>query len=127
MYINIKNALLSNIFLKSSSIIIGYLFWLLISDAYITNIWVEVPLCFYNNDQNIAIEAPEKIYVQLKGKRSRLYNLDKKSLAIHINAQDLKPALNSCKLTADHLFLPSGIILSDYCPGNLIIKLGRSC
>jgi YbbR domain-containing protein len=123
MYINIKQVFLGNSFLKVSSLIIGYLLWSVVADSYVTSIWVDVPLCFYNNDQAMCVEAPEMVNVQLKGRRAVLYNLDKKSLAIHINIQDLKPGLNPYTLTTKDLFLSPAITLGDYIPYKVIIKL----
>lgn len=125
MHSIIQKALLSNGFLKISSCIIGYLLWASLSDSHLSTIWVEVPLSFYNKHEKITIEAPETIQVELKARRSVLYNLEKANLAVHINAQELKEGPNCCVINQSSMLLPSFINVNTYKPGNIVINVKK--
>ena len=66
---------------------------------------VTVPLCFSEGERSYAIQAPEKVAITIKGKRSDIYALDKKSLAAHINIAMLLPGKHGIVLTEQHFFL----------------------
>lgn len=86
---------------------------------------VTVPLCFSEFEQSYAIQAPEKIAITVKGKRSDIYALDKKSLAAHINVSKLLPGKHGIMLTEQHFFLPKNIVLTHYKPSNLCIIIAE--
>lgn len=123
MHISVKQAFLGKSFLRVTALIIGYLFWSILCEAYTTSAWFSVPLCFYNNTGNVQIIAPDTVEIQLAGKRSQLSCLDVKHLAAHISVQELKSGPQAYVLTAEHLFLPPQIALISYKPNNLTITL----
>lgn len=122
MYINLKNTVTSNIFLKISSLIIGYLGWSIISNAYHATMWITVPICFYNTS-NLTIEAPETIFLELKGTRSQLRSIDKEKLSVFIDAKTLIQGPNACQITTSKLFLPPSIKIHNYIPINPVITV----
>ena len=118
--IKVKHALSSTIFLKAVSLIMGFLFWSVLSNSFTSYIWVTVPVAFYNRGDE-KIEATEKVTVELKGKRSHLKNLDTAALSLHVDAQSLKPGPNSIEVVPDLLFLPATITVGETVPHTLMI------
>lgn len=122
MNISTKPLFTSTIFLKAASLIIGFLFWSLLSDSFTATRWITVPVCFYNT-QNQKISCDETIKVELKGKRLHLKNLNANVLALHIDAQNLQSGPQSLMVTADHLLLPHTITVGETIPHTLMITL----
>jgi len=118
-----KNLFLSNAPLAIISILLGYSFWYIASYNHIVTLQFNVPLCFSNLPEHYSIDAPEKIAITIKGKRSDIYSLEKPSLAAHINVQRLLPGKHGIMLTEQHLFLPKDIVLTQYKPANLAITI----
>lgn len=102
--------------------ITGFFIWLVLGQIYVTSMWLNVPICFYNNAQ-FKIDAPEHIAVKLKGTRSTLFNFQKDAIAVHIDAQGLKVGENRIPITPDNLLINPNIIATDYNPSYLIINL----
>jgi hypothetical protein len=75
--------------------------------------------------KSITIDAPAHLVVQLKGKRSALYSLNKETLAAHIDAQLLTEGNNALTLSDKDLLLPLGISLDNYKPNNLVIAIKK--
>ncbi len=117
---HLKRALTSTIFLKATSLIIGFLFWAIISDTFQTHIWVKVPLAVYNISEK-KIDAPETILVELQGRRSHVRHVDTHTLAVHIDGHSLKPGPNAVDITHDLLFLPASITIGEIIPSNIVI------
>lgn len=120
-HMQVRNAFKSTLFLKAISLIIGLLFWTLMSDSFTTSRWVTIPVCFYNRASE-TIEAPETIKVELRGRRSHLRHLQVQTLALHIDAQTLKPGTTTVQLTPDQLSLPATITLGEIIPHNFTIR-----
>ena len=118
----LKQAVSTTFFLKATSLIIGFLLCSIISDGLTTNQWVTVPLCFYNK-KNRSLSSPETLRVQLRAKRSFLRHLDKRNLAVHIDAQTLNLGPNVVQITDDLLFLPTTIAITDMAPHNVLITV----
>jgi YbbR domain-containing protein len=125
MQVNIGKAFLSERFLKIASLLIGYLLWVALSDSHVSARWIEVPISFYDKPSHMLIEAPETVHVELKGRRSALYNLEKSQLAIHINAQELAEGPQSCIINQQTMLLPSFITVNNYKPGNIILNVKK--
>ncbi len=123
MHVSIKKAFVSNVVLKGTSLILGYMLWSIIGETFPTNYWFKVPLCFYNVTTQQQPEGPEYVWVHLKGRRSLLSHIDTKSLAIHINAQELKSGPNSITLSHEHLFVSPALALNDYIPHNIVVTI----
>ena len=122
MNVKVKSALTSTIFLKAVSVVIGFMFWSIVSDSFTSYKWVTVPIAFYNKkDQNIV--SPNTIKVELKGRKIHLKNIDKSALSLHIDAQTLKPGPNCIEVTPDLLFLPSTVAIGETVPHNITIHV----
>lgn len=119
----LKKILCSNAPLKAVALILGYSFWYLLGHGHTINIWLKMPLSFYQIPEHLTLHAPDKVDINLSGKRSDLYNLDKNKLAVHINAQKLFLGDNNLSITAETLFLPDTIKLIDYKPSNILIEV----
>jgi YbbR domain-containing protein len=101
----------------------GYSFWYIASFDHTITFSTSVPLCFTAIDDNYPVNAPEKISITIRGKRSALYGLEKKDLAAHVNINKLLPGKHSIIITEQHLFLPKSVTLVDYKPSNLAITI----
>lgn len=125
MNISSKPIVTSTIFLKATSLIIGFLFWSLLSDSFTASTWVTVPVCFYNaTNQKIACE--ETIKVELKGKRAHLRNIKTEALAVHIDAQQFRAGPHSIMVTSEQLLLPPTIAVGETIPHVLMINIAES-
>jgi len=122
----LKNLFLSNAPLATISLLLGYSFWYIASYDHIVSLKINVPLCFSELPDMYTINAPEKIAVTLKAKRSDFYTLEEKSLAAHINVNKLLPGKHGIILTEQHLFLPKNIVLTNYKPANLCITISAN-
>ncbi|MDP3889560.1 MAG: hypothetical protein Q8Q25_03400 [bacterium] len=123
---NIRKLLLSNASLKVLSFIFGYTLWYIFSNEQVITVWKTVPLCFYSVPSQWTITGPDSVSIQLTGKRSHIYTLERENLAAHINTQNLQPGEQCIKLTSDTLFLPDSIKLVHYVPSNLHVTIEES-
>lgn len=105
------------------SLLLGYSFWYIASYNHIVTLQCNVPLCFSALSHEYSIQAPEKIAITIKGKRSDIYSLERKALAAHINVNKLLPGKHGIMLTEQHFFLPKNIALTNYKPANLSITI----
>lgn len=118
---NLKNILWNNLTLKIMSLLLGYSFWVMISQTLPVTISLPVPLSFYNVAPDIKINAPETITITLRGKRAHLNHIDYGTIAFHIDGTTLQEGKNYIPLKAEQLFLPESINLLDYNPSPLMI------
>jgi len=121
--IPLKKILYSNAPLKAVALVLGYSFWYIFGHGHTINIWLEMPISFYEIPKHFRLHAPDTVAINLVGKRSDLYNLDKSRLAVHINARKLHLGCNNLSITAETLFLPDTIKLVDYKPSNVLIEV----
>lgn len=119
-----RTALTSPIFLKATSLIIGFLLWSTVNHLFTQNVWLTVPVCFYNID-TLQIEAPETINVELTGKRAHIKQINPEVLAVHIDASRLKIGTQKIPITAKQLLLPSSISVTSIIPHPIIITVTR--
>ncbi len=119
---NLQESFKSTILLKAVALIIGFLFWSTLRDSFTATKWLQVPVCFYNRTSQ-QIEAPEMIWVELKGRRAHLRTLDIASLAVHIDMLTLHAGPNMIQVTADSLFLPTTIAVGDIVPHNILVTV----
>lgn len=122
----LKNLFLSNAPLAIISLLLGYSFWYIASYDHIISLKINVPLCFSELPETYTLNAPEKVAITLKAKRSDLHALEEKSLAAHINVKKLSPGKHGIILTEQHLFLPKNIALTNYKPANLFITISAN-
>jgi hypothetical protein len=123
MQINIKNLLFSNIILKVVSFIIGATFWFIISQSHTRQLHREIPICFYGQQPDSTIDAPDTLRVTLRGTRAHLNLLDLDALALHIDAAKLHMGPNQISVNNATLFLPEQINVVHYSPLNGVITV----
>jgi len=122
---NLQKLFLTNAPLIIISLFLGYSFWYIATYDQTVILQLSVPLCFAETTNNYPLQAPEKIDVTLKGKRSDIYALEKESLAVHINTSKLLPGKHGIMITNQHLFLPNNVTLIQYKPTNLTITISE--
>ena len=123
MKFNLKNSLTNNATLKVVSFVIGYSLWNILSASHTHTISIDAPVCFYHESQTHIIEAPECITLELQGKKNVLKNINKKTLAVHIDSSRLHHGANPLILNQTTLFLPETINVVNYRPANIVITV----
>jgi len=123
MKITIKKIFLNNAQIKIISLLLGYSFWYVLSQTHIANIWLDVPISFYKLPKNIQVDAPEKIKIQLSGKRADLYTIERENLAFHVTMDDANTGCRTIKLSQEQLLLPNSIKLVRCKPTNIQIAI----
>lgn len=102
---------------------LGYGVWLMLSQSQQTTLNLEIPICYYNLQSDLIIKGPETITVSLTGKRTDIFALDHKNLALHLDGSTLVPGTHPIDVSAKILFLPSAIKLVHYSPLNAVITV----
>ncbi len=118
----LRSTVTSSIFLKATSLILGFLLWSTISNLFPRSIWIEVPVCFYNTG-SYKMRAPETINVELTGKRAYIKQINKDTIALHIDAQSLHSGDNLLTITQEMLLLPAAISVATVIPHKVIVHL----
>lgn len=119
-----RNAYQSTIFLKVSSLIIGFALWSSVCELFPRSQWFTIPISFYNRDSR-NIQAPEIVQVEFTGKRSHMNRIDKKSIAAHIDAQSLRMGDNPLTITREHLLLPPSIVVTTVIPQSIVVRVTK--
>lgn len=122
MQLNLKNILLNNNSLKAFSLFFGFGLWYILSQPQQIHVNITAPVCFYNN-ATTTIEAPESIDLEISGKRSDIKRLSHKTVAVHLDAQQLHEGEHHIIVNEQHLFLPASIKLVNCTPSHLIINV----
>ena len=118
----IKNTLETNLSLKLVSLVLGFFCWFVFSQQ--GSLSLEVPVCgFSDKAQTKKLAGLETVHITLKGKRSELYNLDQKSLGLHVNLDELEAGNHLVQVNPKKLLLPESIKLVDYNPTNPVITV----
>ncbi len=120
-----RTALTSPIFLKASSLILGFLLWSSVCELFTRSLWVAVPISFYNNKDARKISSPETINIELSGKRSHIKHVDKKNLALHVDAQSLHMGDNHLAVTREQLLMPPSISVATVIPQKVVIRVTK--
>lgn len=114
---SLRKVLTSNPIHKVCSLIIGITVWGVISPLHNDMLTIEVPLCFYNTPQQgmgTLPQAPERITVTLRGKRSALRRLDRANLAAHVDTAHIDASGIIPRITEKNLLLPKTIKVVEY-------------
>jgi hypothetical protein len=118
----LKNTLETNLSLKLVSLLLGFFCWFVFSQQ--GSLSLEVPVCgFSDKEQTKKIAGLETVRITLQGKRSELYNLDQKSLGVHVNLDELKAGNHLVQVNPEKLLLPESIKLVHYSPTNPVITV----
>lgn len=121
----LQKTLRSRIFLKATSLVLGFLIWASLGDLFMHRRWVTVPICFYSAGSKI-LNAPQSISLELEGKPSYLKKLNSETLAVHIDAQSLQPGTNQILITQNLLHMPSSIQLLTAIPQKIMVTVKDS-
>lgn len=121
--IKIKSLITNNAPLKIVSFFVGYSFWFIFGHAQTITTNITVPLCFYGAEDNLNIQAPETVHLELTGKRSIMQTVDLKNLAIHIDARELVAGTQPIEISQKSLFLPESIKLVHYTPAQIVVTV----
>ena len=120
-----KTKILSKPILKASSIIFGYLFWLILAQSQSVKINIDLPLFFYGIDKNLKLN-PETDIVKglISGKRIDIYNHQLADKSAHIDLSSFnQPGTYSVALVKENIFLHNKLKLINYWPSNLSVQL----
>ncbi len=123
MRLHLKAIVLDNAPLKIISLILGFTLWYIFSQEQTINLWLDVPISFYNISEQMTIHCPETITINIAGKRIDLRHLNRQHMATHINAQNLPQGRSNITITPDLLFLPNPVKLLHYKPSNITVEL----
>lgn len=115
----------STIFLKAVALILGFLFWSVLSESFNSSRWILVPIHFYNKAPNITIDAPHVVQVEIKGRRTYLKKIDTQALVINIDAQRLADGPQNLEIRSEHLCLPRTLAVGQTIPHALTIHITR--
>jgi len=123
----VKSLHLNNLIYKIIAVIFGYSFWLILAQHQNISISIDMPICFFELNENFEIQSPEKIKVTLNAKRSDFYNLNVFNESIHINLNHIKQTGEyNIQLLPEHILLHNKIKLLNYFPSSLNIKVTES-
>ncbi len=123
MRLHLKTIVLDNAPLKIISLTLGFTLWYIFSQGQTINIWLDVPISFYNVPEHMVIHCHETIAINIAGKRVDLLHLNRQHMATHINAQNLPQGISNITITPDLLFLPNSVKLLHYNPSNITVEL----
>lgn len=124
MKLSLSNVRLTNFTINILAIILGILWWSLLSELHRCQRTITIPLCFYNTKQCTVI-APELVTITLGGKKSHLRTVDAATVAAHINAATLPEHTSPLTLKQEYLLLPQTINLLSYSPSNLLVTVEK--
>jgi YbbR domain-containing protein len=119
----IKSIIRTKPTLKISSVLFGYMWWSILNYHQPVKTSFTIPVAFYNQSENIDIDAPQKITIYITGKRSLLTQLRTESLCAHIDAKNFRTGSHLVHVSLENLFLPEGIHLIDYVPSPLVVRI----
>ncbi len=119
---SVHSTVTSPIFLKATSLILGFMLWSTVSNLFTQSIWVTIPLCYYNKESK-TITGPETIAIELTAKRTHIRHIQKDTLAAHIDAESLHPGANRLAITRDHLLMPQGITVTTVIPHTVVVHV----
>lgn len=110
----IRKAITTQLFLHSSSCIMGLFAWYVVSATRTQETHLTLPI-YFDNLNNATIAAPETMHITLRAPRAYLQQ-SKKSGAVHINGTRLKPGSQLVHIKKEELLLPSAVSVVNYTP-----------
>ena len=119
----IYRILKNNIFLKTISCIVGFLFWNILSQNSINNLQLTADIKFYNNIDNIEIISLKTAEINIQIAKKNLKYLNKTDLAVYIDVNDLNYGDNIYYLTEQNIHLPKFAKIISYRPWHIAIKI----
>lgn len=113
----------SNVPLKIVSCILGYSLWSMLSQTYLDDLDIAVPVCLYNVPESFTIDAPETINLRLRASRAMLRTITHDQVALHIDGTTLHAGTNPLLVCQSSLFLPENVNVVHYTARPLMITL----
>lgn len=124
MKIVLKQTIQNNKVLKIVSLILGSITWILIARHQVTTHLIQAPICFYNIPAGTSIKAEQEFFtLKIKGKAFDLPYCS--SVALHIDASELKPGQHRLCPSAEQLFLPNSVTLVNHQPLSVAITVSQ--
>lgn len=120
---NLKQAqLTNNLTIKVVSLILGFLIWSVLSEKQMARVERNLPICFYNEPENLEIKTQNSIKVKISGLRKDLWTNE--SNAIHIDASFINKEKKDYvyDIEPEHIFLRQGVNLISYKPSKIKIQ-----
>jgi hypothetical protein len=118
--LRLPNSILGNRLINHlTALVIAFFTWALLTSEQTSHITRSVPVVIYGS-QGRTYYAPETLSVTVAGKNRALRLVDYDSLAIHVDASDIKSD-KPMSIDDHHLLLPSGVHVVHFSP--LFIKL----
>lgn len=113
--------------LKVSSLIFGYLFWLIIAQNQSVSTTKEIPIYFYGLNKSLKIKnAPEAIKTTISGKRLDLSNFNVHENSAHVDASEIAETGSiSVEVKRENIFLHNNYKLINYWPSSLTIQIDQ--
>lgn len=113
--------------LKVSSLIFGYLFWLIIAQNQSVSTTKEIPIYFYGLNKSLKIKnAPEAIKTTISGKRLDLSNFNVHENSAHVDASEIiETGSISVEVKRENIFLHNNYKLINYWPSSLTIQIDQ--
>ena len=107
--------------LKIISLIFSYLIWSILSQQHIATIEKNIPICFYNLNDNFEISAPENLNIKVSGTRYDLWFNE--SNAVHIDSSFVNEEKEyEFEIYPQHIFLRTQLNLISYKPSRIKIN-----
>lgn len=117
MNAQLKSILINNSLLKILALIFGYVFWLILAQHQSLKITQKIPLSFYNTQNELKINVPENVEINLLGKRHDLQKIDLAGLGVHLDLSHITQAGNyQVPVDTNQIFLPNNVKLLYYTP-----------
>ncbi|MCX5924095.1 MAG: hypothetical protein NTZ68_01570 [Candidatus Dependentiae bacterium] len=99
--------------------------WFFVSQYQWTTIDQNVPLCFYQNQDQSSrtILAPDNVMIKISGPRKEIYQFDPLQSAVHIDASSFDDGNHEIQLSRENLFLPDSVKLVQLIPSHISIQI----
>jgi hypothetical protein len=122
-------ALFQNLRWKLLAVAIALMLWaaFISSPALVT--FVSAPLQYQNMPQDLEMggEAPERVYLEVRGPSSRLRSFDSSRMAVVLNLSGVqRPGEYTFTVEQNHVDLPVGLTLVRAAPGQVRLRFERS-
>lgn len=117
--------MLSAPLIKINACLIGYGLWMLLGHHQQITTEMKVPVCFYQTEEHLQIDAPEYIQAVIQAPRAYLKFYNPQSSAIHLDAGALHEGTNHIFIKKENLFLPDKINLVNLVPSKIIVTLKK--
>jgi hypothetical protein len=110
---------MSNLVLKTFSLLAGYAFWYLLSQSHMIDQTITVPITWFDIPEEMCLNAPQSVTITMRAQRNSLKKTIPYIDAVHLSAQHLSVGTHQIALTQDNFFVPDDVKLL-HCSPSLI-------